>query len=44
MTRIADAVGSEHAGDADVVCEVCGRGFESPEALDRHVHDAGLLY
>jgi hypothetical protein len=25
------------------VCEACGKSFESEEALERHVHDVGLV-
>lgn len=27
----------------ELVCEVCGETFESKRALERHVHDAGLV-
>ena len=26
-----------------VVCEACGETFESEAALERHVHDVGLV-
>lgn len=31
------------ADEGEFVCEVCGQSFESEEALDRHVHDVGLV-
>jgi len=35
----------EEEGEAEeYVCRICGRRFESKAALERHVHDAGLLY
>jgi hypothetical protein len=34
----------EYPGDAEFVCDVCERGFDSEEALEQHVHEAGLLY
>ncbi len=29
--------------EAEYVCEVCEETFESEAALERHVHDAGLV-
>jgi len=33
---------TEHSA-AEFVCEVCAETFESERALERHVHDAGLV-
>jgi len=29
--------------DEEHVCEACGKAFETESALERHVHDAGLV-
>jgi hypothetical protein len=35
-------VGTDEGGE-EHVCEACERAFESRAALDRHVHDVGLV-
>ena len=42
MENHTEVTRAEPAGDAAFVCRICGREFEAD--LDRHVHDAGLLY
>jgi hypothetical protein len=27
----------------EVVCDICGESFDSQRALDRHVHQVGLV-
>ena len=34
----------EAAEAAEYDCKVCGRSFESREALEAHLQDVGLLY
>lgn len=30
--------------NGEYVCEACGKAFEAEAALERHVHDVGLVY
>ena len=34
----------EETAEATFRCRVCGREFDDREALERHVHDQGLLW
>jgi len=34
----------EAAEATEYDCKICGRSFESREALEAHLRDAGLLY
>ena len=29
--------------DGEYLCEVCGKTFPTEEAMDRHVHEEGLV-
>ncbi|MEF8774964.1 MAG: C2H2-type zinc finger protein [Haloarculaceae archaeon] len=35
---------TEAAEETEYDCKVCGRTFESPEAVEAHLRDMGLLY
>lgn len=34
---VTDSSGEEH------VCEACGETFQTEKALERHIHEAGLV-